>query len=45
MFDLDNEATTNASEDACAKNFTACEKRFPQGTEMPFGGFPGVTQL
>jgi len=45
MFDLDNEATTNASEDVCAKNFTACEKRFPQGTEMPFGGFPGVTQL
>ncbi len=45
MFNLDNEATTNASEDTCAKNFTACEKRFPQGTEMPFGGFPGVTQL
>ena len=45
LFDLDNEDTTNPSEDACAKNFIACEKRFPQGTEMPFGGFPGVTQL
>jgi len=44
-FKIDNTSTSNASEDVCAKNFTACEKRFPPGTPMPFGGFPGATRL
>jgi len=40
-FDIDNNST-NAAGDVCAKNFRACELRFPEGEEMPFGGFPGA---
>ena len=40
-FDMDNNSTNSAG-DVCAKNFRACELRFPEGEEMPFGGFPGA---
>ena len=40
-FDIDNNSTNSAG-DVCAKNFRACELRFPEGEEMPFGGFPGA---
>jgi len=40
-FDIDNASTTSAG-DVCAKNFTACELRFPEPQEIPFGGFPGA---
>ena len=40
-FDIDNN-TTNSAGDVCAKNFRACELRFPEPQEIPFGGFPGA---
>jgi len=40
-FDLDN-AVTNSVGDVCSKNFQACELRFPEPQELPFGGFPGA---
>ena len=40
-FDMDNNSTNSAG-DVCSKNFRACELRFPEGEEMPFGGFPGA---
>jgi len=40
-FDINNNSTTSVN-DVCAKNFQACELRFPEGEEMPFGGFPGA---
>ena len=40
-FDLDNNSTNSAG-DVCAKNFKACELRFPEPQELPFGGFPGA---
>ena len=39
---IDNSSTSTASEDVCAKNFIACELRFPEPQEIPFGGFPGA---
>ncbi len=41
-FKVDNSTTSNASEDVCAKTFTACELRYPEPQEVPFGGFPGA---
>ena len=40
-FDIDNNSTNSAG-DVCAKNFRACELRFPEPQELPFGGFPGA---
>ena len=40
-FDMDNNSTNSAG-DVCSKNFRACELRFPEGEQMPFGGFPGA---
>ena len=40
-FDIDNNSTNSAG-DVCAKNFRACELRFPEPQEIPFGGFPGA---
>jgi phage-related protein len=40
-FDIDN-ASTDAAGDVCSKNFRACELRFPEPQEIPFGGFPGA---
>ena len=49
MFNLQNEQVTNAADDQCAKNLTACELRFPKGEGigpkdelLPFGGYPGA---
>jgi hypothetical protein len=28
--------------DKCGKRFSDCELRFPEGTDSPFGGFPGA---
>ena len=39
---IDNTSTSTASEDVCAKTFTACELRFPEPQEIRFGGFPGA---
>jgi len=39
---VDNSTTSTASEDVCAKTFTACELRFPEPQEIRFGGFPGA---
>ena len=39
---IDNSSTSTASEDVCAKTFTACELRFPEPQEIRFGGFPGA---
>ena len=41
-YKIDNTGTSTASEDVCAKNFQACELRFPEPQEIPFGGFPGA---
>jgi phage-related protein len=40
-WDIDNNSTTSAN-DVCAKTFIACELRFPESGESPFGGFPGA---
>ena len=40
-WDVTNNSTTSAN-DVCAKTFTACELRFPESVESPFGGFPGA---
>jgi phage-related protein len=40
-WDITNEPTP-AANDICSKTFTACELRFPEPAESPFGGFPGA---
>ena len=40
-WDVNNLPTTD-DKDVCAKTFTACELRFPEDVESPFGGFPGA---
>ena len=40
-WDINNNSTSSAN-DVCAKTFTACELRFPESVESPFGGFPGA---
>ena len=49
MFNLNNQAVTDASQDQCAKHLRACELRFSKGEGigvnddlLPFGGFPGA---
>ena len=41
-YDIDNNSTNSSGDDVCAKNFQACELRFPEPQELPFGGFPGA---
>jgi phage-related protein len=41
-WDIDNNTVVSSSDDVCAKTFTACELRFPESVESPFGGFPGA---
>ncbi|MBO3459945.1 phage minor tail protein L [Aetokthonos hydrillicola Thurmond2011] len=42
MFTLNNQATANPVLDQCAKSLPACECRFGQYTDLPFGGAPGL---
>ena len=41
-FDEDNNSVTDVADDVCSKNFQACELRFGENAELPFGGFPGA---
>jgi phage-related protein len=41
-WDINNNTVAASSEDVCSKTFTACELRFPEPAESPFGGFPGA---
>ena len=41
-WDTNNNPVSDVSKDVCAKTFTACELRFPEPLENPFGGFPGA---
>jgi lambda family phage minor tail protein L len=41
-FDRNNNATTVSASDACAKTLLACQQRFGEGGQLPFGGFPGI---
>lgn len=40
-WDINNNPVSN-NYDVCAKTFEACELRFPETDESPFGGFPGA---
>ncbi len=40
-WDINNNPASSAN-DVCAKTFNACELRFPESGESPFGGFPGA---
>ncbi|MBW4478652.1 MAG: phage minor tail protein L [Tolypothrix brevis GSE-NOS-MK-07-07A] len=42
MLTLNNQSTTNSALDQCAKSLPACECRFGQYTDLPFGGAPGL---
>jgi phage-related protein len=41
-WDISNNVVTDVAKDVCSKTFTACELRFPEPLESPFGGFPGA---
>lgn len=41
-FERNNEATTVSTSDACAKTLAACQFRFGEAAQLPFGGFPGI---
>jgi len=41
-WDINNNSVASSANDVCAKTFTACELRFPEPNESPFGGFPGA---
>jgi len=41
-FERNNEATTVSASDACAKTLAACQLRFGEAGQLPFGGFPGI---
>jgi len=41
-FERNNEATTVSASDACAKTLAACQLRFGEAAQLPFGGFPGI---
>ena len=41
-FERNNEATTVSTSDACAKTLAACQLRFGEAAQLPFGGFPGI---
>lgn len=41
FFDALGNPQTNPALDLCGKKFSDCLLRFPYGTPMPFGGFPG----
>lgn len=34
---------TNNSQDVCGKRLSSCQARFGTNSELPFGGFPGMT--
>lgn len=41
-YTLNNQPTTNAALDICAKSLAACEARFGTSVDLPFGGAPGL---
>lgn len=41
-FNRNNEHTTVSASDACAKTLAACQLRFGEAAQLPFGGFPGI---
>ncbi len=41
-WDINNNSVGSSADDVCAKTFTACELRFPEPNETPYGGFPGA---
>jgi lambda family phage minor tail protein L len=41
-FEKNNDPTTVSASDACAKTLTACQLRFGEAAQLPFGGFPGI---
>ena len=41
-WDISNNSVISSADDVCAKTFTACELRFPEPAETPYGGFPGA---
>lgn len=43
-FDKNDNPTTNANEDTCAKRLGSCKAHFGVGVTLPFGGFPGATR-
>lgn len=43
-YDLFNRPVILAKNDKCAKTVDACQARFGKNTELPFGGFPGLSR-
>jgi len=41
--DLKDQPTGSPSEDKCGKRVSSCRLRYPNGQDLPFGGFPGLT--
>ena len=41
-YDLNNQPTSNPTLDQCAKSLTACQRRFGEFADLPFGGAPGL---
>lgn len=44
-FDANDNAVQSAAADKCSRRLSGCRKRYPAPSELPFGGFPGVSQL
>jgi len=44
-FDRDGDPTVNPDEDVCGKRLADCRLRYPAGTTVPFGGFPGMSEI
>lgn len=41
-YTLTNQSTTDQTQDQCAKTLVACQTRFGQSVDLPFGGAPGL---
>lgn len=48
-FDINDDALTGSDDvlanDVCGKRLTSCKKRFGDNGNLPFGGFPGASQV
>ncbi|HBO5229781.1 TPA: phage minor tail protein L, partial [Pseudomonas aeruginosa] len=42
-FDIDDNPTDDPAKDQCAGLYRSCNKRWGQGNQLPFGGFPAVS--
>lgn len=45
LFNENDISVTQQSQDVCGKRISSCEARFGTGAELPFGGFPGLSDL